>query len=77
MENMITEIAKQVPSLGVLAFIVIVFLRHMERRDAVIKEIHAEHMLERKETRAAVDANTAEMQRNTLAISKFVKSLNN
>jgi len=75
MESLAVEVIKQVPSLGVLCFIVYVFLRHMEKRDAVIKEIHEDHLLERRETRAAVDANTKATQGCTTAIGELSKAL--
>ena len=75
MDTMAIEIIKQVPSLGVLCFIVVVFVRYMERRDTVIREIHAEHISERKETRVAVDANTSAMNKNTVAIAELARAL--
>ena len=72
---MLVEIIKQVPSLGVLCFIVVVFLRYLERRDAIIREIHAEHLNERKETRLAVDGNTQAMTSNTHAVRDLVSQL--
>lgn len=75
METLVSEVIKQVPSLGVLCFIVYVFLRHMEKRDAVIKEIHEEHLNERRETRTSVDNNTKAMAVNTVAIHELAKAL--
>ena len=37
MEGMVTEMVKQVPSLAVLAFLVIKFLRHLCKRDELQK----------------------------------------
>lgn len=51
MENLITELAKQVPNLGILGVIVWVFLKHLETRDKenrdMNKELHKEHIEER------------------------------
>lgn len=51
MENLIIELAKQVPNLGILGVIVWVFLRHLETRDKayrdVMQELHEEHIEER------------------------------
>ena len=75
METIASEVIKQVPSLGVLCFIVYFFLKHMEKRDAVIKEIHEDHLIERRDTRMAVDANTKAMTTNTMAIGELAKAL--
>ena len=75
MDNIAVEIAKQVPSLGVLCFIVVVFLKYLERRDAIIREIHAEHLLERQHTRSAIDTNTSAMNKNTMAALELVQAV--
>ena len=51
MEQLITELAKQVPNLGMLGVIVWVFLRHLEARDKenreLLRDLHEEHIEER------------------------------
>ncbi len=42
MEDLIGELVKEVPALGGLVFIVVVFLRHLATRDKVIRDIASE-----------------------------------
>jgi len=77
------QIAKQVPSLGVLVFIVWVFLKHNEKRDDAIKEMHKEHMEARNETRQCIRENSAcnhdqkiimqQMANNLDGLTQFLK----
>lgn len=58
MENLVIKIAEQVPNLGILGFIVYLFLSHLAKRDETIKELHREHVDERQKTRDVVQENT-------------------
>jgi hypothetical protein len=63
----------------VLVFVVVSFLKHLERREersnAVIKEIHDEHMYARQESRMAITDNTSAAHANTLAIHAAIAKL--
>ena len=52
--SVLEEVLKQVPALAVLAYIVIQFLRHLEKKNTDFKEIN-------KETIAALRENSAAM----------------
>jgi len=71
MDNFFAKIASEIPSLAVLVFVVLSFLKHMEKRDKVIKEIHEEHMQARTEARIAINDNTTASHANTLAVQKL------
>jgi len=64
----IDGVIKQVPALGVMAFIVWVFLRHMETRDKSIRDIHNEHIIARSETRIVLRENSEAMKINAAAL---------
>jgi len=61
METFLTEVAKQVPSLGVLCFIVWIFIKHLSARDETLKEMHQEHLYAREQNRVAIKDNTQAM----------------
>lgn len=71
MDAFLTEVAKQVPSLGVLCFIVWVFINHLDKRDKTLKEMHQEHIDERAISRETIRDNTLAMRQNTNAISEL------
>ena len=87
MDDTITQIAKQVPSLGVLVFIVWVFLKHNEKRDDAIKSMHIEHMEARVETRTCIRENSKsneeqravmlQISNNLDGLTQFLKKNNN
>jgi len=62
------EIAKQVPALAVLAFLVFTFLHHLEKRDAMLHELSENSRLLQVDTRAA-------LHENTMALGKVVEAL--
>lgn len=76
MDTFALEIIKQIPSLGVLCFIVVVFVRYMEKRDIVIREIHADHLTERQAMRLTIETNTKAMADNTHALKDVARVVN-
>ena len=64
------DLLKQAPQVGVICFIVVVFLKHMDKRDQ-------DHIAERQATRASLDANTSAMQRNTEGMMQLVQVIRN
>jgi hypothetical protein len=77
MENFLTEVAKQVPSLGVLCFIVWIFIKHLDKRAETLTEMHKEHLYAREQSREAVQDNTRAMQENSEVISELKSVIQN
>ena len=71
MEELIAKLAAQVPSLGVLVFIVWFFLKHMTSRDEMIRDLNRDNLAARSESRQAIRDNTEVMQNNTEAINEL------
>ncbi len=72
---MLTELIKSAPSLAVLCFIVITFIRYIRSRDADVREIHNEHIKERELSRSAVEANTVALARNSVVMSDLIDTI--
>jgi hypothetical protein len=72
-DSMIAEIAKQVPSLAVLCFVVWLFLNKLSIFVEAFKELHKEHVDAREQSRAAIRDNTSAMMENTKAMSHLVE----
>lgn len=68
MEAMWVELLKQAPQVGVLCFLVVVFLRHMDKRDQ-------DHGSERQAMRMSMDNNTSAMNENTKSISLLIQAI--
>lgn len=58
MDNIIIEVAKQVPNLGALVILVWFFLSHTAKRDEVLRDLHKEHLDERYQSRLVIKENT-------------------
>lgn len=54
--DVIAKIGVQVPALVVLVFLTRMFLQHMEHAQALLKELQAEHLEARKQSREAIDS---------------------
>ena len=76
MEQLIIDIAKQVPALVVLGFIVVKFLNFTERmltsfRETVV-DIHKDNLVSRAESRQAITDNTSATTALTVAVMKLL-----
>ncbi len=71
MENIFKEIVSQIPALGVLCFIVATFIRHMDKRDKLVVQMHEESMSERRESRAVIRENATATSVNTNALNNL------
>lgn len=75
MESIFIEMAKQVPSLGVLCFIVWIFIRYQEIRDKTIRQMHEEHLDARAESRRALQSNTEAIYEQRDALLKQMSKI--
>jgi len=71
MEPFYIEIIKQVPSLAVLAFIVTAFLKHLQRRDALISQLAQERAELHKEATKVIRENTHVLARVGTALDRI------
>jgi len=71
MEAFLTEVAKQVPSLGVLCFIVWIFIKHLDKRSETMNEMHREHLYAREQSKTAIQDNTQAMRQNSEAVGEL------
>ncbi len=73
LEKILTQGSPLLVLVVVVYFLVDKFLAHMSKeadsQRSMFKEMHAEHILARKETKDSVDANTKAMNENTQAVS--------
>jgi hypothetical protein len=69
MEAIGIELVKQVPSLGVLCFIVWVFIKHLGMKDDAFRVIHRESMEARELERQTIKENATALKENTVATS--------
>ncbi len=67
MEAIAIELVKQVPSLGVLCFIVWVFIKHLGIKDAEFRVIHRENLEAREVSRLTIKENSDALRENTSA----------
>lgn len=74
MEKLIETATTQVPGLVVLVVLVRWFLGHMKGRDDFLKDLHAEHMLAREQTREALK-DTSEAVRHTSVVLQEVRDV--
>lgn len=72
METVWIEIIKQAPSMGVLVLLVWLFLKSMENRDAMIRDLHLDHMKAREDSRTTIADNTKAMINNSTALANLV-----
>lgn len=74
MESVIVEIAKQSPSIVVIAFIVMQFLRHLGKMNETLKEISGEcHQLQR-ESHEIHRASTEAIRENTRVLGQVIQA---
>lgn len=71
MENFLSEVAKQVPSLAVLCFVVWIFIKHLDKRSETLMEMHKEHLYAREQAKEAIKENTAVLRENSLFINEL------
>ncbi len=77
MEQLLIDVAKQVPALVVLGFIVVRFLQFLERmmnsfRDTVM-DINKDNLAARAESRIAIHENTVATSNLTVAVNKLLE----
>lgn len=85
MDPLWVEVAKQVPALGVLVFLVVHFLKHIREVTndfkSTIEEVNVtmadQHNLFRERTEKALDNNTAALARNTTMHEQVIAAANN
>lgn len=81
----IIEVAKQVPALSVLCFVVYLFLGKLSVFMEILKSIHdrhalalhelmKEHLDARAQSREAIRDNTVAMRENTVAMSHLIET---
>lgn len=86
--GILIEIAKQIPSLAVLCFIVWATIQYNQKRDAAISEVnkqtltamgdmHKEHLYARETSREAINDNTRAMRDNSRAIEALKEAIQN
>lgn len=71
MESFLSEVAKQVPSLAVLCFVVWVFIRHLDKRSEALSKMHEEHLYAREESRLAIKENTLTTKETGIFINEL------
>lgn len=76
MEEILKGAVSQAPGLVVLVFIVVVFLKHMAKRDELIKGLTDEHIAERRLQREVIRENTIAAANNTTALNNVAHMLN-
>lgn len=73
MEAIGIELVKQVPSLGVLCFIVWVFIKHLGMKDDEVRIIHRENLEAREISRLTIKENSIALKENTSATEALHK----
>ena len=74
-EQLLNEVIVNTPQIGALAWIVWVFIKHLDRRDQVIKEISEECHSVHNRSIEAVNENKELMGRNTQVLGQVEKFL--
>lgn len=72
------KLLETAPPLAVLVILAYLFIRHLERRDDMLKQFNREHLDERVMTREALRENTSsnkEAARSSLELKDAVKDL--
>jgi hypothetical protein len=68
------EIIKQVPSLGVLVLLVIIFIRHLSKRDELLRNLNNEnHQFSNQQITRMLEI----LKENTLMLGQNIKVLDN
>lgn len=86
MEEMLKEFLKQTPLGATVVFVVVVFVRHLEKmrtlqaedrasNDQFLAQLHNEHLDERKLTRAALSENNVLLRDNSKALTALTSQL--
>lgn len=79
MDELISSLLLNGSPLVVLVIVVWLFLKHMAAGSKdlqdLLRQFHGDHILARKETKEAVDANTSAMTENTIAIRELAESV--
>lgn len=69
MDALWTKILEQAPQVGVLCFLVVTFLKHIDKRDS-------DHLAERQAMRESIDNNSMVVAKNTESISLLIQTIN-
>lgn len=75
MDALIKGLVENAPHLTALVLVVITFVRHLEKRDTLIQDLHREHLDERRESRKVIAAAALAREENTAALNKLVNTL--
>lgn len=74
MEELVKDLMKQSPWAAVNLAVIIVFMRHLRRRDEDMerrfKEFHEEHIYARQQTTEAVQRNSSMLETNVSATNR-------
>lgn len=76
MELPLKEIIAQVPALGVLCFVVWMFIKHLDRNAKMVAQMHEESMVERRESRIVIRENANATTVNTAALNNLAQVIN-
>lgn len=86
MESIIEKTLSHAPELGALVLVVVLFLKHLEKRDVsnglrttefieTVKQMHSEATAVQREFRAAITSNTEALSRNTVAMIELGREI--
>jgi len=75
MEAIIKGLVESAPHLAALVFIVVLFMRNIEKRDVLIRDLHNEHIDERRGTREVMKEAAESRDNNTDAMNRLVHAI--
>lgn len=68
MNEIVSKIAFQIPDLVALCLIVMIFVRHLDKRDDLLRDLHREHLDARSQSREMIRETHSVLERNTEAL---------
>lgn len=71
MSKILEQALIQSPGLVALLYMLIIVLRHIEKRDVFIRQLHDEHIQARRESQAAIHDNTTATRDLTKTITEW------
>jgi len=73
MDTIFQEVVKQIPALAVLAYIVVVFLKHLDKANKIIEGVNRADVEERRVLLDVIRENTRALTMNTEVIRNCIR----
>lgn len=73
--NFVIQVIREVPGLGVMLVMVLMFLKHLAKRDEISKQVSEQYQQVHQETSTAIKSNVEALQKHNEVIHDLAKAI--